>query len=137
MCNALDWLHRFRLASSRSYIVTLIPTLNKFHKQTNKQAEIGKKIKQKLSNNLRLILENYPLSSSMLSSKTNLRYSKKCAKNKCISFNEVVLLIIMKTRVKMKNRSHSYELGHDMVMNILNIKCFSVRRWSKNLLNNN
>ena len=27
---------RFRLVSPRSYIVTLIPTLNKFHKQTNK-----------------------------------------------------------------------------------------------------
>ena len=29
---------RFRLVSPRSYIVTLIPTLNKFHKQTNKQS---------------------------------------------------------------------------------------------------
>ena len=27
---------RFRLVSPRSYIVTLIPTLNKFHKQTQK-----------------------------------------------------------------------------------------------------
>ena len=84
-----------------------------------------------------MLFENYPLSSSMLSSKTNFRYSKKCAKNKCISFNEVVLLIIMKLRVKMKNTSHRYELGHDMVMNILNIKCFSVWWWSKNHLNNN
>ena len=28
---------RFRLVSPRSYIITLIPTLNNFHKQTNKQ----------------------------------------------------------------------------------------------------
>ena len=28
---------RFRLVSPRSYIVTLIPTLTKFHKQVNKQ----------------------------------------------------------------------------------------------------
>ena len=29
-----------------------------------------------------LLFENYSLASSMLSSKTNMRYSKKCAKNK-------------------------------------------------------
>ena len=32
-----------------------------------------------------LLFENYSLSSSMLSSKTNLRYSIKCAKNICVS----------------------------------------------------
>ena len=32
---------RFRLVSPRSYIVTLIPMLNKFHKQTNNTVAIG------------------------------------------------------------------------------------------------
>ena len=34
-----------------------------------------------------LLFENYSLSSSMLSSKTNMRYSKKCTRNKCICFD--------------------------------------------------
>ena len=34
-----------------------------------------------------LLFENYSLSSYILSSKTNLRYRKKCAKNKCVCFN--------------------------------------------------
>ena len=34
-----------------------------------------------------LLFENYSLSSSTLSSKNNW-YSKKCAKNKCVSFND-------------------------------------------------
>ena len=54
-----------------------------------------------------LLFENYSLSSSMLSSKTNMRYSKKRAKNKCVLFNEIKI-IIMKMKVKMKNRSHKY-----------------------------
>ena len=37
-----------------------------------------------------LLLENYSLSSSILSSKNNRRYSKKCTKNKCVCFNEVL-----------------------------------------------
>ena len=31
-----------------------------------------------------LLFENFSVSSSMLSAKTNVRYSKKCAKNKCV-----------------------------------------------------
>ena len=34
-----------------------------------------------------LLFEHYSLSSFMLSSKTNMRYSNKCAKNKCVCFN--------------------------------------------------
>ena len=37
-----------------------------------------------------LLFENYSLSSFMLSSKTNMRYSKKRAKNKCVCFNEII-----------------------------------------------
>ena len=37
-----------------------------------------------------LLFENYSLSTSMLSSKTNMRYPKKCAKHKCACFNEIM-----------------------------------------------
>ena len=37
-----------------------------------------------------LLFENFSFSSSMLSSKNNRRYPKKCTKNKCICFDEVI-----------------------------------------------
>ena len=37
-----------------------------------------------------LLFENYSLSSSTLSCKNNCGYSKKCTKNKCVCFNEVI-----------------------------------------------
>ena len=37
-----------------------------------------------------LLIENYSLSSSMLSSKNNSRCSKKCTKSKYICLNEVI-----------------------------------------------
>ena len=49
-----------------------------------------------------LLFGNYSFSSSMLLSKTTLSYSKKCAKNKCFCFNEIIWMIIIKLRVKMK-----------------------------------
>ena len=55
-----------------------------------------------------LLLENYSLSSYMLSPKTNMRYSKKCAKNKCVGFNEIMWLIIMKMMLTMKTGSNRY-----------------------------
>ena len=55
------------------------------------------------------LFENYTISSFMSSSKNNMRYFKKCAKNKSVCFNEIVWLIIKKTRLKMKNRSHRYD----------------------------
>ena len=61
-----------------------------FYKQH--QAEIGKgssKAKQHPKAKL-LLFEIYTLSSFMLSSKANMRYSKKCAKSKCVCFNEIV-----------------------------------------------
>ena len=42
----------------------------------------------------------------MLSSKINIRYSKKCAKIKCVCFNE----IINEIEVEMKNGSHRCNL---------------------------
>ena len=46
----------------------------------------------------------------MLSSKTNLKYFLKCAKNKCVCFQEIIRLIITEMRVKMKKRSHRYDI---------------------------
>ena len=37
-----------------------------------------------------LLFEVHLLSSSMSSSKTNMRYSKKCATNKFVCFNEII-----------------------------------------------
>ena len=48
-----------------------------------------------------LLNENYSRSSSTLLSKNNRTYSKKCTKNKCLNFNEVIRLMTMKTRLKM------------------------------------
>ena len=82
-----------------------------FYKQC--QAEIGKsqaKAKQQPETKL-LLLENYSLSSSALSYKNNRRYSKKCTKNMCVCFNEVILLMTLKMRLKMKNRSHRYDIN--------------------------
>ena len=50
-------------------------------------------------------------------------------KNKCPSLNEVIWLTTMKMRLKMKNRSHRYEINIPrprMDTNILNIKCVSM-----------
>ena len=55
-----------------------------------------------------LLYENYSVSSSVLLSETNIRYSKKCTKTSASCFNEIIWLIIMKLRLKMKNRSHKY-----------------------------
>ena len=54
-------------------------------------------------------LENYSLSLSMSPFKVNMTYSKKYCKNKCACVNGIVWLIIMKMRLKIKNRSHSYD----------------------------
>ena len=47
----------------------------------------------------------------MLSSKTNMRYSKKCTKNKCAYLNEIMWLIIMKMRLKIKTESQRYDIN--------------------------
>ena len=73
-----------------------------------------------------LLFENYLLSSSTLSSKSNKAYSKKCA-NKCVCFNEII--IIMKMKMEMKKRSHRYyiyKLTPRHFTIILNIKCVGV-----------
>ena len=91
--------------------------------------KLTKKIKQKLSKTLRLnfcYLKIIHFSLIMLSSKTNMTYTKKCVKNRCICFNKILCLIIEKMRLKMKNGSHGSNTNRtwqDMDTNILNIKC--------------
>ena len=59
-----------------------------------------------------LLFENYPLPSSMLSSKNNSRYSKKCKKtNKYGCLNEIIWLMAIKMRLKMKKISHRYDIN--------------------------
>ena len=59
------------------------------------------------------VFENYSLSSYTLSSK-NRRYSKKMY----VYLNKVIWLMTMKMRLKMKNRSHRYDMN--IATNILN-----------------
>ena len=58
-----------------------------------------------------MLLENYVVSSSTLSSKDNRRYSKKCAKNKYVYLNEDIWLMAKKMRLKIKNRSSRYDIN--------------------------
>ena len=61
------------------------------------------------------LFENYLLFSSSLSSKNNTKYSKKCTKIKYVCLNEVIRLMTMKMRLKMKNRSHIYHINRPML----------------------
>ena len=47
----------------------------------------------------------------MLSSKNIRRYSEKCTKSNCICFNDVIELMAMKTRLKMKKGSQKYNIN--------------------------
>ena len=57
-----------------------------------------------------LLFKNYTLHPFTLS-KTNMRFSKKYAKNKFVCFNESMWLITMKMRLKMRNGSHRYKIN--------------------------
>ena len=58
-----------------------------------------------------MLFEDYLLPSSVLSSKNNRKYCKKCAKNKCVCFNEIMWSIIKKWGLKMKNKSRRYSIN--------------------------
>ena len=80
-----------------------------------------------------LLFDNYLLSSSMLSSKNNGRYSEKYARNKCVCFNEIIWLMTMKMRLEINEINHidtTYiDLGVDIDIHILNTKCILVWCW--------
>ena len=73
-----------------------------------------------------LLLVNYSHFSSSLSFKNNRAYFKKEAKEHYVCFHEIIRVIIMKMKIKMKNRSHRYDINRPMDTNILNIKSVSV-----------
>ena len=74
-----------------------------------------------------LPFENYSLSTPTLPSENNRTYSKNVQK-KYVCLNEVIWLMTIKMRLKMKSWSHTIklDLGLDMDINILYIKCVSV-----------
>ena len=76
-----------------------------------------------------LLSENYSFALSTLSSKNNGRDSKKCAKNNCVSFNEIEWLMTVKMRLKVKIDhidTTQIDLGLNMDKNRVNIKIVSV-----------
>ena len=58
-----------------------------------------------------LLFEDYLLFSTTLSSKSNKVYSKIVQNSKCVCFNEIISLIIMKMKMKMKKRSQRYDIN--------------------------
>ena len=55
-----------------------------------------------------LQFQNY---SSTLKSKNNWCYFKKSAKHKCVCFNKMNWLVLTKIKLKMKNRSYTYDIN--------------------------
>ena len=98
------WFHYFTIQPfSISHIFT-----------NNARLKSAKKNEAKAKHNPEaelLLFESYSLSSFTLSTKNYKRYSKKCTKNKCVCFNEVIRLMTMKTRLEMKHRSHRYDIN--------------------------
>ena len=83
-----------------------------FYKQP--QAVPGKKIKEKLSNTLTLnfwFLKIIPFLHPRYHPKKTRDILKVYQKNKYVSFNELVWLMAMKMRLKMKNRSRLYNIN--------------------------
>ena len=52
------------------------------------------------------LFENYSLSSFTLSCKNNKTYLKNKQKTKCVCIYEIIRLIIMKMKIRKKNRSY-------------------------------
>ena len=92
-------LRRFptNFAKTRFFISKTFFISNTSLKLAKNQAKYKQHAEAKL-----LLFENYSLSSSVLSSKNNRRYSKKYAENKSVGFNKIMQLITMKMRLQMK-----------------------------------
>ena len=99
-----------RIAASMVYVQAFLISNTFISKTRLKLTENQAKAKQHPETE-RLLFENYSLSSSMLSSKAYMRYSKKCAKNKYVSFKGIIWLTLMKMRLKMKNGSQRYNIN--------------------------
>ena len=86
-----------------------------FYKQNfyeQRQAETGKNTKPTLSNTLRLksdYLKVIHVLHPRYHPKIIGRTLKNQKKNKCVCIHEIIRLIIMKSKMKKKNRSHRYD----------------------------
>ena len=58
-----------------------------------------------------LQFQDYSLYSSTLKSKNNWCYFKKSAKHKCVCFNKMNWLVLTKIKLKLKNRSYTYDIN--------------------------
>ena len=58
-----------------------------------------------------LLFENYSHSSSRYHPKIIEQILKNKQKNKCVCFHEIIRLIILKMEMKMKNKSHRYDIN--------------------------
>ena len=80
---------------------------------SNTRLKLAKKIKQKLSNTLRLNVCHLKIIHFLHSCyhPKLCEMFKKCVKKKCVCFNDIIWLIIMKMRLKMKIGSHRYDIN--------------------------
>ena len=115
-----DIVSEIALRKSLSHILfitfSFISVFTLFYQEHSckQQAEIGKKKNanaKKHPESQLLLFENYSLSLFTLSPKNNRRYSKKCKKNTYLFSKEIIWLITMKMRLKIKNRSHRYDIN--------------------------
>ena len=96
-----------------------------------KLAKNQAKAKQHLEAEL-LLFEIFSHSSSALFSKNNTIYSKnKQKKNKCVCIHEIIRLIIMKMKIKMKNRLHGCDINRHTLDKETNII-----KWNVSLYDN-
>ena len=100
------------------YVVHALFHKLQFCKQ--RQAEIGKKIKQMLSKTLRLKFCYYSHSSFTLSSKNNWTYSKKKKKKMCVCIHEIRWLIIRTNLLMEKTDANNYS---DIYLRIIYHNC--------------
>ena len=75
-----------------------------------------------------LPFENYLLFSSLLSSKIIGNILKNLQKNMYVCLNEVISLMTMEMKLKMKSESHRYGINRPKSRHV-NIKCVSVSWW--------
>ena len=105
-------IYRPRAKYSLKVLLMLYWITRFFYKQHfSKKHQVKNGIKQAKAS-WTFAIWNHFINSCYLSSKTNMRYSKKCAKNNCVCFNEIMwLLIVMKMKLKIKNGSHRYDIN--------------------------
>ena len=113
---------QFILASCMFYNYALFYKLH-FYRQ--RKAKIGKKIKQMLSNTLRLnfcFLNFSHILQPGYHPKIIWHILENNQRNKCVCIHEIIWLVITKMKMKMKNRSNRCNIDLDMATNIVNIK---------------